>query len=63
MFAKLERTKSIAQQNMKQTQNPTMGLGATINYKSTTTELPLRPDISLSHWGEGLKGILQILVT
>ena len=36
MIAKLERTKSNAQQKMEQTQNPTMG--ATHNSKLTTTE-------------------------
>ena len=38
MIAKLERMHSNVQQNMEQTQNPTMG--ATINNKSTTTEPP-----------------------
>ena len=36
MIAKQERTHSNIQQNMEQTQNPTMG--ATINNLSTTTE-------------------------
>ena len=38
MIAKLERTHSNVQQNMEQTQNPTMG--AAINNKSTATEPP-----------------------
>ena len=38
MVAKLEWTQSNAQQNIKQLQNPTIGL--TINNKSTTTEPP-----------------------
>ena len=38
MIAKLERTQSIAPQNMEQTQNPTMG--ATINNDSTTEPPP-----------------------
>ena len=37
MIEKLERTQSNAQQNVEQTQNPTMG--ATMNNESTTTEL------------------------
>ena len=36
MIAKLERTQSNTQQNIEQTQNPTMGV--TINNESTTTE-------------------------
>ena len=38
MITKLESTQSNAQQNMEQTQNPTMG--ASINLDSTTTEPP-----------------------
>ena len=38
MIANLERTQGNTQQNMEQTQNHTMG--ATINNKSTTIELP-----------------------
>ena len=38
MIAKLERTHINVQQNMEQTQNPTMG--ATINNELTTTYLP-----------------------
>ena len=38
MIAKLERTQSNAQQNMEQTQNPTMG--TTIKNESTTEPLP-----------------------
>ena len=38
IIAKLERTHSNVQQNMEQTQNPTMG--STINNESTTTEPP-----------------------
>ena len=38
MIAKLERTHSNVQQNMEQTQNPT--LGATINNESTATKPP-----------------------
>ena len=40
MIAKLKRTYSYVQQNMEQTQIPTMG--ATINNESTTTDPPLR---------------------
>ena len=36
MIEKLETTQIAAQQNIEQTQNPT--IGATINNKSTTTE-------------------------
>ena len=38
MIAKLERTHSSVQQNMEQTQNPTMG--ATIKNESTTEPPP-----------------------
>ena len=48
MIAKLERTQSTAQQNMKQTQNPTME--ATINNESKQQNQNIRMDSSLSHW-------------
>ena len=38
MIGKLERPNSHSQQNMEQTENPTVG--ATVNNESTTTEPP-----------------------
>ena len=49
MIAKRERTQSDVQQNMEQTQNPT--LGATINNESTTTEHPPLNGQQPNHWG------------
>ena len=56
MIATLERTQSNVQQNMEETQNPTVT--ATINNESTATETLLKMDSSRSY--RALKCILKV---